>query len=144
MFLCGDVLHSFAVLLFLFMFLFHLWQLHRFFFLNRVAVGNSVCWGTWARQVTAFWNFCLRHSLSEKVLLTSRTATQCGQVSPLHLPPLSLLMRSVIYNPLPARHFASKVVNWLCNSSSRWLLGVCRSSSCTLWLCGSGKVEKRD
>lgn len=83
----------------------------------------------------------LQHSLSEEVLLTSRTATQCGQVSPPHLSPLSLLLGSVIYNPCLARHFASKVVNQL--SLLLFLLGMCRSSS-PLWLCGSGKVGKHD
>lgn len=67
---------------------------------------------------TSILELGIQRSLSEKVLLISRTAIQWGRVSPLHLPPLSLLMGSVMYSLWLARHFSSKVVNQLCNSSS--------------------------
>lgn len=67
---------------------------------------------------TSILELGLQDCLSAKVLLTSRTAIQCGCISLLHPPCLSLLMGSMIYSLWLARHFTSEVVNELCNYSS--------------------------
>lgn len=95
----------------------NLWQFHHFFFLNRLAIGISACWGTWARQVPAFWNW----SSAFIVWKGPFDIQDCNPVwaskpsSSLSPKPANGICD---YNPCLARHFASTVVNQLCNNSS--------------------------
>lgn len=104
---CGDVIHSYAVLLFLF--------LKSLMTVTSLFLSEQGCCKDFSmleqpRMVgTSILGLGLQQSLSARVLLSVRTAIQHGH----HLPCLSQLMGSVIHSLYLGRHFASK----LCNSS---------------------------